>query len=170
MKVTELNALKTIFARIGNNESSIKALDQIGISVRTASGEAKSASELIEELSSKWDGLSEAQKRQTAIGVSGIYQLSRFNALMNQFQLAQDSATTAAESTGSAWKEQEKYSESLQARINRLSNAWTELGLAAGDAVISDGIIALTESLKDLLQLGTGITKTIGFLPSIFAL
>ncbi len=170
MKVTELNALKTIFARIGNNESSIKALDQIGISVKTASGEAKSASELIEELSSKWDGLSEAQKRQTAIGVSGIYQLSRFNALMNQFQLAQDSATTAAESTGSAWKEQEKYSESLQARINRLSNAWTELGLAAGDAVISDGIIALTESLKDLLQLGTGITKTIGFLPSIFAL
>lgn len=170
VKVTELNALKTIFARIGNNESSIKALDQIGISVRTASGEAKSASELIEELSSKWDGLSEAQKRQTAIGVSGIYQLSRFNALMNQFQLAQDSATTAAESTGSAWKEQEKYSESLQARINRLSNAWTELGLAAGDAVISDGIIALTESLKDLLQLGTGITKTIGFLPSIFAL
>jgi len=89
---------------------------------------------------------------------------------MNNFSIAQDSATTAAESTGSAWKEQEKYSESLQARINRLSNAWTELGLAAGDAVISDGIIALTESLKDLLQLGTGITKTIGFLPSIFAL
>ncbi|TWL74988.1 Murein DD-endopeptidase MepM [Bacillus licheniformis] len=170
MKVTELNALKTIFARIGNNESSIKALDQIGISVKTTSGEAKSASELIEELSSKWDGLSEAQKRQTAIGVSGIYQLSRFNALMNQFQLAQDSATTAAESTGSAWKEQEKYSESLQARINRLSNAWTELSLASGDAVVSDGIVALTETLKDLVQIGTGITKTIGLLPQVFGI
>ncbi|WP_422387961.1 phage tail tape measure protein [Bacillus licheniformis] len=170
VKVTELNALKTIFARIGNNESSIKALDQIGISVKTASGEAKSASELIEELSSKWDGLSEAQKRQTAIGVSGIYQLSRFNALMNQFQLAQDSATTAAESTGSAWKEQEKYSESLQARINRLSNAWTELSLASGDAVVSDGIVALTETLKDLVQIGTGITKTIGLLPQVFGI
>lgn len=170
VKVTELNALKTIFARIGNNESSIKALDQIGISVKTASGEAKSASELIEELSSKWDGLSEAQKRQTAIGVSGIYQLSRFNALMNQFQLAQDSATTAAESTGSEWKEQEKYSESLQARINRLSNAWTELSLASGDAVVSDGIVALTETLKDLVQIGTGITKTIGLLPQVFGI
>lgn len=62
VKVTELNALKTIFARIGNNESSIKALDQIGISVKTASGEAKSASELIEEVASRWDGLGEAQK------------------------------------------------------------------------------------------------------------
>ncbi|WP_411801458.1 transglycosylase SLT domain-containing protein [Bacillus glycinifermentans] len=81
--------------------------------------------------------------------------------------MAQDSATTAARSTGSAWKEQEKYSDSLQARINRLSNAWTELSLAAGDAVISDGIVALTESLKGLVQVGADITKTIGFLPQV---
>lgn len=86
---------------------------------------------------------------------------------MNNFSIAQDSATTAARSTGSAWKEQEKYSDSLQARINRLSNAWTELSLAAGDAVISDGIVALTESLKGLVQVGADITKTIGFLPQV---
>ncbi|QPR71034.1 transglycosylase SLT domain-containing protein [Bacillus licheniformis] len=89
---------------------------------------------------------------------------------MNNFSIAQDSATTAAESTGSAWKEQEKYSESLQARINRLSNAWTELSLASGDAVVSDGIVALTETLKDLVQIGTGITKTIGLLPQVFGI
>lgn len=89
---------------------------------------------------------------------------------MNNFSIAQDSATTAAESTGSAWKEQEKYSESLQARINRLSNAWTELSLASGDAVVSDGIVALTETLKDVVQIGTGITKTIGLLPQVFGI
>lgn len=44
------NSLKTIFARIGNNQSSIKALEQIGISVKTAGGEAKSASDLISEV------------------------------------------------------------------------------------------------------------------------
>lgn len=47
------NSLKTIFARIGNNQSSIKALDEIGISVKTASGEAKSASDLISEVAGK---------------------------------------------------------------------------------------------------------------------
>ncbi|WP_420887032.1 phage tail tape measure protein [Bacillus sonorensis] len=167
VKVTELNALKTIFARIGNNESSIKALDQIGISVKKAGGEAKSASELIAETASKWDSLSEAQKQNTSIGIAGIYQLSRFNALMSQYKMSQEAAATAAQSTGSAWKEQEKYSDSLQARINRLSNAWTELSLAAGDAVISDGIVALTESLKGLVQVGADITKTIGFLPQV---
>ncbi|MEC1437217.1 phage tail tape measure protein [Bacillus sonorensis] len=71
------NALKTIFARIGNNESSIKALDQIGISIKKAGGEAKSSSELIEEVANKWNSLSDAQKQNTSIGVAGIYQLSR---------------------------------------------------------------------------------------------
>lgn len=170
MKVTELNALKTIFARIGNNESSIKALDQIGISVKKAGGEAKSASELIAETASKWDSLSEAQKQNTSIGIAGIYQLSRFNALMSQYKMSQEAATTAAQSAGSAWKEQEKYSDSLQARINRLSNAWTELSLASGEAFISDGIIALTETLKDIAQAGAGVIKTIGFLPTVFGL
>ncbi|WP_420920962.1 phage tail tape measure protein [Bacillus licheniformis] len=170
VKVTELNALKTIFARIGNNESSIKALDQIGISVKKAGGEAKSASELIAETASKWDSLSEAQKQNTSIGIAGIYQLSRFNALMSQYKMSQEAATTAAQSAGSAWKEQEKYSDSLQARINRLSNAWTELSLASGEAFISDGIIALTETLKDIVQAGAGVIKTIGFLPTVFGL
>lgn len=170
VKVTELNALKTIFARIGNNESSIKALDQIGISVKKAGGEAKSASELIAETASKWDSLSEAQKQNTSIGIAGIYQLSRFNALMSQYKMSQEAATTAAQSAGSAWKEQEKYSDSLQARINRLSNAWTELSLASGEAFISDGIIALTETLKDIAQAGAGVIKTIGFLPTVFGL
>lgn len=84
--------------------------------------------------------------------------------------MSQEAATTAAQSTGSAWKEQEKYSDSLQARINRLSNAWTELSLASGEAFISDGIIALTETLKDIVQAGAGVIKTIGFLPTVFGL
>ncbi|MCY7768311.1 phage tail tape measure protein, partial [Bacillus inaquosorum] len=105
------NSLKTIFARIGNNQSSIKALDEIGISVKTASGEAKSASELISEVAGKWDTLSDAQKQNTSIGVAGIYQLSRFNAMMNNFSIAQNAAKTAANSTGSAWSEQQKYAE-----------------------------------------------------------
>ncbi|OYL19128.1 phage tail tape measure protein, partial [Streptococcus pneumoniae] len=57
------NSLKTIFARIGNNQSSIKALDEIGVSVKTASGEAKSASDLISEVAGKWDTLTDAQKQ-----------------------------------------------------------------------------------------------------------
>ncbi|MCY8301588.1 phage tail tape measure protein [Bacillus spizizenii] len=162
------NSLKTIFARIGNNQSSIKALEQIGISVKTAGGEAKSSSELIEELAGKWDTLSDAQKQNTSIGVAGIYQLSRFNAMMNNFSIAQNAAATAANSAGSAWSEQEKYADSLQARLNKLQNKFTELAIAAGDAFISDGLIATTSALGDLLGAISSVVKGIGFLPTAF--
>ncbi|MGO0713200.1 phage tail tape measure protein [Bacillus subtilis] len=162
------NSLKTIFARIGNNQSSIKALEQIGISVKTAGGEAKSSSELIEELAGKWDTLSDAQKQNTSIGVAGIYQLSRFNAMMNNFSIAQSAANTAANSVGSSWKEQQKYADSLQARINRLSNAFTEMSVASGEALISDSIVVFAEALKSLMQLSAQVTKSVGLLPQVF--
>ncbi|MEC3664064.1 phage tail tape measure protein [Bacillus subtilis] len=162
------NSLKTIFARIGNNQSSIKALEEIGISVKTAGGEAKSSSELIGEVANKWDTLSDAQKQNTSIGVAGIYQLSRFNAMMNNFSIAQNAATTAANSAGSAWSEQEKYADSLQARLNKLQNKFTELAIAAGDAFISDGLIATTSALGDLLGAISSVVKGIGFLPTAF--
>ncbi|MEC1270927.1 phage tail tape measure protein [Bacillus vallismortis] len=162
------NSLKTIFARIGNNRSSIKALEEIGISVKTAGGEAKSSSELIEELAEKWDTLSDAQKQNTSIGVAGIYQLSRFNAMMNNFSIAQSAANTATNSVGSSWKEQQKYAESLQARINRLSNAFTEMSVASGEALISDSIVVFADALKSLMQLSAQVTKSVGLLPQVF--
>ncbi|WP_407707336.1 phage tail tape measure protein, partial [Bacillus amyloliquefaciens] len=167
MKVTELNSLKTIFARIGNNDSSIKALEQIGISVKTAGGEAKSASDLIGEVAEKWDTLSDAQKQNTSIGVAGIYQLSRFNAMMNNFSIAQNAATTAANSAGSAWSEQQKYADSLQARLNRLSNAFTEMSVASSEAFISDSIVVFADALKGLMQISAQITKSVGLLPQV---
>ena len=45
--------------------------------MENSNGEVKSASELIEELAGRWDGLTEAEQRRTSIGVAGIYQLSR---------------------------------------------------------------------------------------------
>nr|WP_257215634.1 phage tail tape measure protein [Bacillus pumilus] len=146
----------------------MKALDQIGISVQTAAGEAKTSSQLIGEVAEKWDSLSDAQKQNTSIGVAGIYQLSRFNALLNNYSIYQDAANTSANSMGSAWKEQEKYADSLQARINRLQNTVTEFAVAASDAFISDGLIASTEALGNFMGLTTGLVKNIGFLAPAF--
>lgn len=71
------NSLKSILARITTNSSATNALEAIGISLEKASGESKNAEELISELAGQWDNLSDAQRRNTAVGVGGIYQLSR---------------------------------------------------------------------------------------------
>ncbi|MDX8028556.1 phage tail tape measure protein, partial [Bacillus velezensis] len=112
--------------------------------------------------------LSDAQKQNTSIGVAGIYQLSRFNAMMNNFSIAQSAANTAVNSVGSSWKEQQKYADSLQARVNRLSNAFTEMSVASGEALISDSIVVFADALKSLMQLSAQVTKSVGLLPQVF--
>ncbi|MFZ8004713.1 phage tail tape measure protein [Bacillus licheniformis] len=169
MKVTELNALKTIFARIQTNGAAIKSLESVGIAVKDVGGEAIPVSEILENLASKWDSLSEAQKQQIGVSTAGMFQNTRFLGLLQNWETATKATTTAINSQGSAMREQERYSESLEGRLNRLSASWSGLAANAGDAFLSDGIISFAEILKDIVQAGASVTKTIGFLPSVFA-
>ncbi|AYC52055.1 phage tail tape measure protein [Bacillus licheniformis] len=77
VKVTELNALKTIFARIQTNGAAIKSLESVGIAVKDVGGEARPVSDILEELASKWDSLSEAQKQQIGVSSAGMFQNTR---------------------------------------------------------------------------------------------
>lgn len=174
------NGLKTIYARIGNNQSSVNALQAIGISLEKTNGEVKTSQELIEELAQRWDGLSDAQRRATSIGVAGIYQLSRFNALMHNYEMSTRAAETATNSFGSAMRENEKYEQSLEARINRLNTAWYGLAEAIGNTVIYDTIVVATEAFTNLteaadnqassnLMLASTVGGVVGLLSTLFS-
>ncbi|TWK64388.1 Murein DD-endopeptidase MepM [Bacillus licheniformis] len=164
------NALKTIFARIQTNGAAIKSLESVGIAVKDVGGEARPVSDILEDLSSKWDSLSQAQKQQIGVATSGMFQNTRFLGLMENFGTAISATSSAMNSQGSAMREQQRYSESLEGRLNRLSAAWTSLAAKAGEAFLSDGIIAFAETLRDIVQVGGEVIKTVGFLPSLFAL
>ncbi|MCP1159457.1 phage tail tip lysozyme [Bacillus infantis] len=90
------------------------------------------------------------------------------NLVMNNFSIAQEAAATAADSQGSSMREQAKYADSLQGRINRLDTAWNKLTLSAGSAVMTDGIISVVESLNDLATLSAAVVDKVGVLSGVF--
>jgi len=65
------NALKTIYSRLTTMDSSIDALDSIGIKIKDASGEMKSATQIISELQEKWNSLSAEQQQNIAVTLAG---------------------------------------------------------------------------------------------------
>lgn len=156
------NSLKTLYSRLSTNESAISALNDIGISTTDLTGKVKSASNIINEVALKWNSLSDAQRQNTAVGVAGVYQLSRWNALMLNYDTALKATTTSLNSQGSAMREQEKYSDSLQARINRLDTAWNEFSLTMGEAIITDSLIDGIEIIDDLLGSFSKLIDTVG--------
>lgn len=162
------NSLKTIFSRMTTNGDAIKALREIGISVTESSGEMKSASAIISEIAGKWNDLSDAERQNTAVKVAGTNQLSRFNALMLNYDAAIRATDTSIHSQNSAMREQETYSESLQARINQLQNAWYGFADAVGSSVLYDGIVVLTAFFKTVTEGSDGLVSNIGALAPLF--
>lgn len=164
------NSLKTIFARIQTNGEAVKTLESVGIAVKDAGGEAVPVANIIDTLAKKWGTLSKAQQQNLGISVAGMFQNTRFLSLMENYETALDATAKATNSQGSAMREQEKYSQSLEARINNLNNAFTALSLAAGEMFISDSIVTFTDILGGALKAGASLTNQIGLLPQVFGL
>ncbi len=128
----------------------------------------KDVSVVIDELGQKWQGLTKEQKANTLVNVSGVYQQNRLAALMNNYQMAVDSTTTSMKSQGSAMREQEKFNESLQGRLNQLSTAWVDLSNTVGQNVLYDSIVVITKAMEGLSDSGNNVVSAIGLLPPLF--
>lgn len=137
------------------------------MSINDIEGNVRPVQEILDELSGKWDSLSSAQQQNTAIGVAGQFQLSRFVALMSQYSIGLKVAETAESSRGSLIEENSKYLESYEAKLNRLSNAWTEFSLAVGGAFLNDGLTAGINALTDLAKVAGAVVNTVGVLPVV---
>jgi TP901 family phage tail tape measure protein len=164
------NGLKTIFSRITTAQPAIQSLEAVGVSIHDLAGNVKPVSEILGELAGKWNTLGKEQQQTTAVNVASRFQLTRFLALMNNWKLATDATTTSINSQGSSMKEQTKFSDSLQARINRLSVAWDKFTLSVGNAVLTNGLIGGLESLNDLSTGFSKVVDKVGVLSGVFGI
>lgn len=162
------NSLKTIYSRITTMSEAETILNSVNVSIRNMDGTTRDVSEIIEDLAGKWDNLSNTQQQNIGVTVAGRFQLSRFLAMMNGFDIAVDATNASLYSQGSAMRENEEYQKSLQARINKLKTAWQELSLTVGESILTDTFVGVVSSLTAMSKAFVSITSWIGFLPQVF--
>ncbi|OJT57284.1 phage tail tape measure protein [Bacillus licheniformis] len=160
------NSLKTIYSRITTLSEAEDVLNGVGVSIRKQSGDVREANDVLSDLAEKWNDLSDQERQNIAVKIAGRYQLSRFLALMNNWQMAVEATTTAVNSEGSAMRENDRYLESFEARINTLKNSFTELAQAVGDAVLSGSIVTVVSGLTQLAEAGVKVVNAFGVLPT----
>ncbi|OAO83368.1 phage tail tape measure protein [Anoxybacillus flavithermus] len=161
-------ALKTIYSRITTMDQAKDVLDSVGISIYDMQGQVRPVTEILESLAQKWNSLSNEQKQNIGVILAGREHLTRLVALLENYDTAIKATETSLNSQGSAFKENQKYQESLEARINKLKNIFTELSIAIGDAVLTDSFIGVVEGLKGLAEIGVKISNSFGVLPIVF--
>ncbi|MCR4361979.1 phage tail tape measure protein [Bacillus subtilis] len=163
------NSLKTIYSRITTVNEAKEAIEGVGIAMYKTGQDGKKTirdvNEILTDLAGKWTALSAEQRQNIAVTLAGRYQLSRFLALMNNWEMATKATRTALSSQGSAIRENAKLMESFEARINKLKNSFTEMAIAVGKAFLSGAMLNIIEGLSNLAQAATKVVSTVGALP-----
>lgn len=127
-----------------------KALEDVGISVRDETGDMKSMSRIMTELSAKWGMLSKAQQSYLQNYLAGNRNGNVLFALMDNWGQYEKMLQQYEESSGTALEKNAKYTESWEAATNKLSTAWLNVVSIITDA---GGFIQETTSvLGDFLN------------------
>lgn len=156
-------ALKTISMRLrGVSEDGEDVLEylpkleeafrNVGIEMRKDENTFKSTYELMSNLAEIWDELTDVQRAYMSELVAGKRQGNIVMAMMSNFKDAQDSLTSALNSTNSALIENEKYMSSIEARKKQLSANIIEFWSNAMDSNFIKNIVIVLDKLVDVLD------------------
>lgn len=98
-----------------------------GVDIMLNKDTFKSTYQIMDELSQRWENLSDIQQATITELMAGKHQGNVFASLMTNFNTAREALDASLNSSGSAMREHAKWSESLEARLNKLKSTWQSL-------------------------------------------
>ena len=87
----------------------------------------------------------------------GSRQQSRFLALLSDYSRTQELVSAAYNSAGSASEQFEKTLDSLEAKLNKLSNAWNEFTMGIAQNSLIKGAVDVLTGLLTIINRLTGV-------------
>ena len=140
------------------------ALQSVGLSLKSFLRGEEGLDDILLQLASKWDTLDIATQRYIATMAAGSRQQSRFLAMMSDYDRTLELVEAANMSAGASDRQFEKTLDSLEAKLNKLSNAWDQFTMGLADNKVIklavDGLTALLDIVNKLTNIpGGGLLK-----------
>ena len=171
-------AFKTLFARIQDLElgNSLddgvtlgqysKGLAAVGVQVLDTSGGLREMDDILNDLGSKWQYLTQAQQVSLAQTVAGVRQYTQLIALMDNWSYFQENLFVAQSAEGELEKQQAIYAESWEAASDRVKAALETIY----DRLLDDeGFINILDGFTELLDVIDKMISGLGGLPGILS-
>ena len=149
------NAFKTIFTRIRRPET-LNQLEQLGIAVRDVEYNTLPAIQILNNLASTYDHLSDAQKSQIGQTVAGVFQINILKAALSDASSQNSILARATDISSRATDEAIVKNERLNQTIAALATQ-TQIGLLQLSKNI--GEIALAPGMKSVLDFVNGLVE-----------
>ena len=137
-----------------------KVLGVLGISIRNSKMEMRDMGEVLDELAKKWNALSSVEQNAVATAFAGTRQRNSFTVLLSNWEQVREAQEISADSAGTAMDKMGAYTDSVEASLNRLQNAWEQLTQQINKGDLLKGIYDTTAFLvKHLPLIITQITS-----------
>ena len=163
--IARFNELKKPISEIGEVDGEVvdanrieTALRQAGIALRDTKGEFRDFDEVILELSERWDTLDVMTQRYIATQAAGSRQQSRFIALLSNNKRLLELTNAATNAAGAGQEQFNKTLESLESKLNKLTNQLKIFYTGLLNQRIIKGAI---DSLTTILNLFNKLTESL---------
>lgn len=164
-------ALKTIYARMsdlklgGADEDGLSlgdvsgTMESMGVSVLDETGNLREMGDVIEEVATKWNTWTEAQRTAMAQVMAGKRQYNNLVALFENWDMYTNALETSANAAGTLQKQQDTYMESMEAHLQQLRTEAEETYDILFDSEVVNGF---TDALTGALDIFNNFIKGIG--------
>lgn len=137
------------------------------ISLMGKDGNLKSTYKVLKEISAEWDNMTTAERQALGISLAGKTQFEVFTAVLTNFEGAEKALLLARQAEGSAWRENARYMESVEAKYQALKTALENLVLGNGGLqTFVKLILDVTTAIVKFIDSCGGLTTVIGVLTS----
>lgn len=113
------------------------------------------------ELKPKWDEMSDAGRVALGTTLAGKNQYKVLASVMSNFSTATEATTAALNSSGSAARENAKYMESIESKVNAVSAAFQQMSTKVVDSDLVKGILDIVKAMAEFggTDFGAAVTQ-----------
>ena len=147
---------------ISKMQTQILNLTNGKVNIFDKNGNFKSTYEIVKGISEVYSSLSSTNQAALLETIAGKQRANQIAALITNFKQAEKAFTSSENSGGSALKEQERWLDSIEGRINTLQSSFQSLST---DFINSSEIKDVVGALTDLVNGLDGLINKIGLLP-----
>lgn len=127
----------------------------------------KSTYQIMKELANVWGELTDITQANILEQIGGKRNANVVSSMLENFNVAEDVVKTAANSAGSALKENEKYLDSINGKIAEFKATFEELSMTLIDSDFVKQVIELGTGLLDVLNVLAKVIDKVGGLNTV---
>lgn len=145
---------------------SILALTKGKVDIQLDEDTYKDVYDIMQEISGVYDQLTDKEQASLLNLLGGKRNANAVQALIQQFQIAEDTLNQTQQAAGSAMKENDTYMSSIQGKLNQLSSAFQNLSINLLDSDIVKFFVDLATGVTDFTN---GLVKANELVPTLVA-